>query len=74
MPHYDVRSRARPCLSLGAQVGLPLRGLRLDPRQLNLIGKRCEMQGQPVKQVMLCVVRGEVANQPAFGRVGPGLF
>ncbi len=58
----------------------PRRGLSpadfycLDHRQLDLIGKGREMQGQPVKQFPLCRICGEVANQFAFGRIGPELF
>ena len=41
---------------------------------LNLIRKGRQVQGQPIKQLPLCPVGGEVANQPTLGRVCPELL
>jgi hypothetical protein len=46
----------------------------LDHGKLNLIGKAGEVDSQPVKEFALCMVCGQIADQPAFGCVSPKLF
>ena len=41
---------------------------------LDLIGQSCQVQGEPVEKLSLRRVGGEIANQPAFRRVGAELF
>ena len=48
-------------------------GLPLKHRQLNLVRKKREMTGEPVKQLALVVVRCTVADSSAFRCVFPEL-
>jgi hypothetical protein len=54
-----------------------LSGLRLgglDHGKLYLIGQTGQVERQPIEDFPLLWIGGEVADQPAFGRVGPELF
>ena len=48
--------------------------LSLQQRQFNLVREDCEMTVEPVKQLALGLVRGEIADQGAFGCVFSQLF
>ena len=48
--------------------------LSLQQRLFNLVREDCEMTVEPVKQFALGLVRGEIADQGAFGCVFSQLF
>jgi hypothetical protein len=48
--------------------------LSLQQRLFNLVREDCEMTVEPVKQLALGLVRGEIADQGAFGCVFSELF
>jgi hypothetical protein len=49
-------------------------GVSLQYRLFNLVRKDREMTSEPVKQVAFGLVRCEVTDQSAFGRIFPELF